>query len=860
MTTVEKMRGALTEWEAFLQAKSHVLLRRPALLFQEAANEPDTYSPARAARERQAAGLETRPWVLTADKAQQRSPCLLTLAGHTSEVSCCAFSPDGTRIASGSADRTVRVWNSRTGELIATLAGHGRNGITRCAFSPDGKFILSGVDEIPSSASAPRPMTALMAGLVPQALSAAAQVQAGDISLWDAQSGDHVRAFALDEHSRGKVACCAFSPDGNRVLAGGGEYAPGWLKVWDTATGREALSVAGKHRLSAGAWSHDGRRILAAWDAGKSLQVLDAVSGGALLTLTTGHEDPTACASSPDGHWIACASYSHLWLWDARSGEPAWDAQPRALSVQGCAFSPDGSRAVSRALESPEKAVTLWDPRSGEAVAWLSGHTGDVQAVTFSPDGSRLATASQDGTVRVWDAASGAEIAKLEGHGAGVNACAFSPDGARVVSASCDRTLKLWNPSVAASPRLSESPEALAGEVVQCPDGSLATVWREDHPYHQVRIVGRWDADARESRGQIRIVHPGRQSDFKGWGFSPDSRVLASWGTDGESVDHLFFWDASSGSQLGEVRECRGGPFTPDGRRMAGAGAHDIRFFDTTSLARVASVADEGNKHRKPLLFSPDGRHLVCDRGWFGLQILDGETGEPLIDIPTASEPCAMSPQGELLFATVGQFGGRAGLFRSATGEPLAAQSRSFSHPVRSCGFSPDGAFAAAGNERELALWDVRTGREVESLPGAAPFAFSPDGAMIAFAGGRQRLGIWSLSRLEPLCEHETGGRVISIVWRPDSARIVVSGGLGRVQFLRLVNVEAGPPVVTAWTWDDRCAYGCAVCRAWSETPKTMPGSGVRCPRCDTRLVLNPSTITADWKPVAAAWRAARRQ
>ena len=199
------------------------------------------------------------------------------------------------------------------------------------------------------------------------------------------------------------------------------------MKVWETETGREVLSVTGKRRLSAGAWSHDGRRILAGWDGEQSLQLLDAASGGSLMTLKTGYEDPTACACSPDGRWILSACHSHLWLWDARSGELTWDAQPRALSVWGCAFSPDGSRIVSRALEFPEKAVTLWDLRSGDTVAWLAGHTGDVQAVTFSPDGSNVATASQDGTVRVWNAASGKEIAKLEGHGAGVNACAFSP-------------------------------------------------------------------------------------------------------------------------------------------------------------------------------------------------------------------------------------------------------------------------------------------------------------------------------------------------------------------------------------------------------------------------------------------------
>ena len=102
-----------------------------------------------------------------------------------------------------------------------------------------------------------------MAGLIPQALNVPAQVEVGTSRCRRTKSGAHVRAFALDERCRGKVACCDFSPDGSRILAGGGESAPGWMKVWETETGREVLSVTGKRRLSAGAWSHDGRRILA---------------------------------------------------------------------------------------------------------------------------------------------------------------------------------------------------------------------------------------------------------------------------------------------------------------------------------------------------------------------------------------------------------------------------------------------------------------------------------------------------------------------------------------------------------------------------------------------------------------------
>src|SRR5262249_19034600 len=63
---------------------------------------------------------------------------LCTLQGHSDQVVSVTFSPDGTRIASGSNDRTVKVWDVASAEELRTLQGH-RAGAQRVAFSPDGR-------------------------------------------------------------------------------------------------------------------------------------------------------------------------------------------------------------------------------------------------------------------------------------------------------------------------------------------------------------------------------------------------------------------------------------------------------------------------------------------------------------------------------------------------------------------------------------------------------------------------------------------------------------------------------------------------------------------------------------------------
>ena len=88
----EDRREELEDWQGFILSQSHVQQRNPALLFQQAINEPDSTAPSRTARARLEAGLETRPWIQYVNKPQARSACLMTLAGHTGVVDACSFS------------------------------------------------------------------------------------------------------------------------------------------------------------------------------------------------------------------------------------------------------------------------------------------------------------------------------------------------------------------------------------------------------------------------------------------------------------------------------------------------------------------------------------------------------------------------------------------------------------------------------------------------------------------------------------------------------------------------------------------------------------------------------------------------
>jgi WD40 repeat protein/N-acetylmuramoyl-L-alanine amidase len=524
---------------------------------------------------------------------------LLTLSGHTQEVSSIAFSPDGSTIASGSWDKTIKLWDSATGSVLHTLSGHAA-AVRTVVFSSDGKVLASGsLDKTISlwatgSGTLIRSLSAFFGSPVifsPDGKILVSKSPDGIVMMWDAATGTLVRNL----EGRTNDACSiAFSPSGALIASGAGET----VKLWDVITGTLLRTLAG-HTSSVWivTFSPDGR-TLASGCLDRTIRLWDAVTGALMHTITspTGNIGPVGF--SPDGKKIASSSEDgSIGLWDVGTGGLLQTAAGYTDGVWSVAFSPDGKTIASG---SYDKTLSLWDASTGRLLSTLAGHAGLVHSVAFSPDGKLLVSGSYDNTIKVWDAATSTLLRTLSGNTAQVLSVAFSPDGRTLASATYDGTVRVWD--VGAGTLLRTFLETqLAGStysVAFSPDGRILASGAQ---YLGITL---WDT---VTWAVLRTV-PQEGANYHAIAFSPDGKTLASGGTQ-------TILDVATGSALctffGHTDIVFCVAFSPDGKTLASASADcTVKLWDAATGALLRTLL--GHTLRvDSVAFSPDGRALA---------------------------------------------------------------------------------------------------------------------------------------------------------------------------------------------------------------------------------------------------------
>lgn len=300
-----------------------------------------------------------------------------TLLGHEQDVQSVAITPDGTEIASGSFDGTIKIWNLKTGELIQTLTGHSDAGeiISSIAISPDGKTLVSSSNSY-----------------------------GGTIKVWDLSTG--FLLYTLKAQGVG-VSVVAISPD-SQLLASGGE--DGSIKLWNLELGQSLGTFSGHFgRVFSVAFSGNGELFASGGEDGSiHLWNLKKIKGivsfnnlepdrRLLGHLNTIH----SVAFSPDSQRLASGSADKtIKVWNLKTGKAIASLAGNSGTMLSVAISPNGEILAGGSLLG---RIKLWNLKTGELIDTLSAHSRWVESVVFSPDGHILASGSSDKTVKLWD-------------------------------------------------------------------------------------------------------------------------------------------------------------------------------------------------------------------------------------------------------------------------------------------------------------------------------------------------------------------------------------------------------------------------------------------------------------------------
>jgi WD40 repeat protein len=617
------------------------------------------------------------------------------LAGHKSFVYSLAFSPDGARMASGSNDKLVILWDvgdPKARRQLARLSGH-TSSVRSVAFSPDGNTLASSSDD-------------------------------GVILLWDIRNPEMPFQLGTLEQHQGAVLSVAFHPDGKLLASGGVDQE---IILWDISDPQAAspLTVLSANRdlVDSVIFSPDGRTLASGgndsriflWDvrdpkAPVQLAELSAQQGviGSLAfspdsqTLASGGEDPKiilwdvsdpgaasplgaysehtsfvlSLAFSPDGKQLASGSYdTSVILWDVSDPSSAhflMKLYGHLSPVSSVAFHPQGTGLASGSYDT---TIIFWDihnPRAASQRAVLSPHSGDLASLAFSLDGQRLASGSGDHTIILWDVHdpdAPAQLSTLAVHKAAVSSVAFAPSGRQLASGSYDRTIILWDISEPASAHplstLSEHADTVSS-VAYSPDGNMLA-------------SGSWDGtillwDVRDPKKPLELASLAAHTSYvSSVTFSPDGKTLASGSLD----NTIILWnitDPKAPTQFPSFSGDHSIPmslaFSPDGKTLA-AGHDDsmVILWDISNPRAPAELATlSGHSSAvNSVTFSPDGRRLAAG----------GDDGYIMIwDVSHPRVP-----------------------YRLAT--------LVLPHFVRSLAFRPDGNTLASGSfDNTLILWD----------------------------------------------------------------------------------------------------------------------------------------------------------
>ncbi|MBY0230617.1 MAG: WD40 repeat domain-containing protein [Gemmataceae bacterium] len=276
------------------------------------------------------------------------------LEGHTNHVEAIAFHPDGRRLVSGGADKSVKVWDCVSCKCLATYTGHAK--AIRCV-------AVSALGDLAASGDT-----------------------GGAVKVWDLATGK--LRWDIAAHDR-HVKSVAFHPKGD--LLASASLIDDNIRLWDLKNGKLAKTLRGHKGGVTTVLFHPSGDRLASASKDKAIGLWEHVSGKRLDSLT-GHENNLwGLAFHPDGRTLVSASSDSVRMQDLKSGRTerlcgSDEGEPGVMALH-----PSGALVATGDADIPE-GIQLWDTKKKYKVATIAGKSERLFQIAFPPSGKVVAS------------------------------------------------------------------------------------------------------------------------------------------------------------------------------------------------------------------------------------------------------------------------------------------------------------------------------------------------------------------------------------------------------------------------------------------------------------------------------------
>ena len=700
-----------------------------------------------------------------------------TLLGHEAAISSLAFSADKTKLISGAADKTARVWNLADAKFpeLAKFEGHAA-AVSAVVFSADGA----------------------------QAFSAAG---AGELKQWNVADAAEIRALA--GHT-GAVVSLAVA--GNTLVSGSADQS---VRLWNVANGQAIRNIAHDTAVTAVAVSKDGKLIAAA-GADKSVKLYNAADGAELAPIPATANVVTYLAISVDATRVAGVAAGTLYVWNA-TGQPI-ERFPLDDPLQAATFGADNATLLS--VDSKHVLQTA----TSSLAQLIAAHEMEITSLALLPAGTSAVTASADKTVKLWNLADGKTLATFAGPTDVVSDISLSADGKLLAGVSVDKTNYVWPvPAAAAAQPIAAQTKVTtdwaASSIALSPDGMRLAIAGE--VAEASTVVQLWDL----ASGRIAQQFTGHTGAVTDIAMLSDGKVLTV-----SSDKTARIWTPAIARVVVAVEgKIIDASLSSDGVLLAIAGDDKqlrlVNVVDGTIAAEIPTAAatpssvslrgdktqlaagtDDKKLHLWPLTdgkagavisldvpdvlpcvrFNAEGTRIAAscvDKSLLVFDAVDGLLLErsPLPDVPGK---LAVSPDGTSVVAT---------LANNVHVQPLSLIQvlRGHEGAATAVAFLPDAtALISGGADKTLRQWTLADGAQARTFSGATDaivdLGIATDGSQLVAASADNFARLWPLApggaAVEATAAIEHAVAVHGVDISSDGTRVATSAGDGVVR------------------------------------------------------------------------------